>query len=103
MRGLITLGISGGLVPCPTALAVLLAAFSAGQFTGILSGLGLVVVFSLGLASVLIALGLALVLSVDWLKERANLSEAIGPLASQAGAWIVLVLGIFLTAHPLLA
>lgn len=103
MRGLVALGISGGIVPCPTAMAVLLAALSAGKISSILSGMGLVVVFSLGLASVLIALGLAAVLSVDWLKDHTGAGEFIGRYAGQASAWLVFVLGIFLTVKPLLA
>lgn len=57
-RSLVTLGVSGGLVPCPSALVILLAAIAAGN---VLAGLGLVVAFSLGLATVLTGLGLAVV------------------------------------------
>ena len=59
--GLIALGISGGLVPCPGALAVLLAAVSLGQFA---RGIALVLIFSLGMASTLVALGLMIVKAV---------------------------------------
>ena len=57
-RSLLTLGISGGLVPCPSALVVLLSAVALGRV-----GFGLVMVlaFSLGLAGVLTGLGLLLV------------------------------------------
>ncbi|HST04147.1 MAG TPA: hypothetical protein VLQ48_05365 [Chloroflexia bacterium] len=55
---LIGLGVSGGLVPCPDALAILLLATSVGQFA---LGLGLVISFSIGLAAVLIAIGVVLV------------------------------------------
>ncbi len=53
--GLIALGISGGMVPCPSALVVLLSAVA---FHRIGYGLLLIVSFSLGLATVLIAVGL---------------------------------------------
>ena len=58
MRGLLGLGISGGLVPCPSALVVLIAAISQHRL-----GLGmvLILVFSLGLAATLTAVGLAVV------------------------------------------
>jgi ABC-type nickel/cobalt efflux system permease component RcnA len=52
------LGISGGLVPCPAALVLLLSAIALGN-VGI--GLILVLSFSLGLACVLTSLGLLLV------------------------------------------
>jgi ABC-type nickel/cobalt efflux system permease component RcnA len=57
-RGLIALGIAGGLLPCPSALVLLLGAIALGQIG---FGLLLVVAFSLGLAGVLTAIGIALV------------------------------------------
>ncbi|MDQ2747570.1 MAG: sulfite exporter TauE/SafE family protein [Acidobacteriota bacterium] len=50
------LGISTGLIPCPTALAVLLSAMTAGRFFG---GLWTVCLFSAGLALTLCAVALA--------------------------------------------
>ncbi|MGE0227592.1 MAG: nickel/cobalt transporter [Dehalococcoidia bacterium] len=58
-RGLLTLGVIGGLLPCPSALLVMLAAISLGQ---VLYGMLLIVAFSLGLAGVLTAIGISLVL-----------------------------------------
>ncbi|MDP9064921.1 MAG: sulfite exporter TauE/SafE family protein, partial [Pseudomonadota bacterium] len=55
-RSLLTLGISGGLVPCPSALVLLLAAIAVNK-TGY--GMLLVAVFSLGLAVTLTLVGLA--------------------------------------------
>lgn len=57
-RTLLALGISGGLVPCPAALVLLLGAIAFNQ-VGV--GLVLVLCFSLGLAAVLTGLGLTLV------------------------------------------
>ena len=58
LRGLIGLGVSGGLVPCPSALVVLIAAISQHRV-----GLGmiLIIAFSLGLAATITAVGLAVV------------------------------------------
>jgi nickel/cobalt transporter (NicO) family protein len=58
LAGLITLGASGGLVPCPSALVLLLTAVSLGHTA---EGLLLLVSFSAGLAIVLIAIGAAVV------------------------------------------
>jgi ABC-type nickel/cobalt efflux system permease component RcnA len=58
LRSLVALGVSGGIVPCPAALVVLLSAV-AGRRVGL--GLLLIVAFSAGLATVLIALGLLVV------------------------------------------
>lgn len=57
-RSLVTLGISGGLVPCPDAIAILLIAATLNR---IAFGLSLIVAFSIGLAIVLIAIGLLIV------------------------------------------
>jgi nickel/cobalt transporter (NicO) family protein len=55
-RSLIALGVSGGIVPCPSALVVLVAAISQHRL-GL--GLVLIVAFSVGLAATLTAVGLA--------------------------------------------
>lgn len=57
-RGLLALGISGGLVPCPSALVLLLTTVALGRVG---FGLMLVFVFSLGLAGTLTGLGLLFV------------------------------------------
>lgn len=55
---LLTLGITGGMIPCPAALVVLLSAVA---FQRVAFGLLLIVAFSLGLAVVLVGIGLLLV------------------------------------------
>lgn len=57
-RSLLALGVSGGIMPCPSALVVMLAAISLNRVG---YGLVLITIFSLGLASVLTAVGLAFV------------------------------------------
>ena len=57
-RSLLALGISGGLIPCPAALVLLLSCIALGN---VALGLTLVLAFSLGLAAVLTGLGLLLV------------------------------------------
>lgn len=55
---LVTLGITGGLIPCPAALVVLLSAVALHR---IAFGLLLIVAFSVGLAAVLVGTGLLFV------------------------------------------
>ena len=55
-RNLLALGISGGLLPCPSALVLMLSAISLGRIG---YGIVLTVVFSFGLAATLTAVGLA--------------------------------------------
>ncbi|GAB4581951.1 MAG: hypothetical protein Fur0022_47030 [Anaerolineales bacterium] len=57
-RSLLALGISGGLLPCPSALVLLLSAIALGRVG---FGLILILAFSLGLAGVLTGIGLVLV------------------------------------------
>ena len=54
-RSLLPLGISGGLLPCPSALVLMLSAISLGRIG---YGLVLTVAFSFGLAFTLTAIGL---------------------------------------------
>ena len=57
-RSLLALGVAGGMLPCPSAIVVMLAAISLGQ---VLFGMLLIVAFSLGLAGVLTTIGIVLV------------------------------------------
>ena len=62
-RSLLALGISGGIVPCPSALVVLLSAVALHR---IAYGMVLITAFSVGLASVLIVIGLMVVSTRHW-------------------------------------
>lgn len=92
---LVSLGFSGGLVPCPEALVVLMISISLRKL-GL--GLALLAVFSLGLASVLIAIGIAMVLAAPALRAIAgeNRFTRSLPVASAA---VVTLLGLFLVAE----
>ncbi len=65
---LLLLGISGGLIPCPAAIATLLAAIGAGK---IAKGLTVTLFFSLGLGLVMMTIGLIL-------SQASRLTEKIG-------------------------
>ena len=54
-KQLVVLGVTGGIIPCPAALVVLLSAVALHRTV---FGLYLIVAFSLGLAAVLIAMGM---------------------------------------------
>ncbi len=92
-RALVGLGISGGLVPCPDAIAILLVAVALNRLT---LGLSMIVSFSLGLAAVLIAIGLAMVQSRQLL-ARFGRVERHAPTIALLSAAIVLGLGLGLT------
>jgi len=68
-RSLLALGISGGLLPCPSALVVLLSAIALHRVG---YGMFLVVAFSIGLAATLTSIGLAFVYAGRWMKRPAG-------------------------------
>ncbi|MFC1583980.1 hypothetical protein ACFL5V_00375 [Fibrobacterota bacterium] len=63
---LLTLGIVGGIVPCPDAIVLLLIAAAINR---IVFGLLIIVVFSAGIAAVLIAIGIMMVSAKDLLNK----------------------------------
>jgi len=67
--GLIALGASGGLVPCPSALVLLLTSVSLNRVS---LGLSLLVAFSAGLAVVLSAVGLVVLYAKHLLPDAAK-------------------------------
>jgi ABC-type nickel/cobalt efflux system permease component RcnA len=98
LSGLFALGITGGIVPCPAALVVLLGALA---FHRVAFGLFLIVAFSAGLAAVLIGLGLAMVYAGRFMSRfgaQGPLTQRWLPLASSA---VITVIGITLTVQSL--
>ena len=95
LRELCMLGITGGIVPCPAALVVLLSAFSLHRIG---FGLFLITAFSLGLAAVLVTVGLTMVYAKRVMSSRVragNPSLRYLPLLSSA---FMVVLGAGITA-----
>ena len=98
IKQLLALGITGGIIPCPAALIVLLSAFALHRI-----GLGffLIVAFSVGLAAVLIGFGMLMVFarrSMSRLAMDGPLTKRWLPLASSA---FITVLGIVLTVQAI--
>lgn len=98
-RSLLTLGISGGILPSPTALVVLLGAISLHRLG---FGLALIFMFSAGLATVLTGVGLAFVVARRML-GRVRGVPALAGYAPVAGAFGVAAAGALLAARGLLA
>jgi len=93
LGSLIKLGIAGGLVPCPTALVMLLGAIALHH---IVYGLFLVSGFSLGLSCVLVILGLLAVFARQWLEKFPQI-EGILQRLSLFSAVVVVIIGMGLT------
>ncbi|MEA2422475.1 MAG: nickel/cobalt transporter (NicO) family protein, partial [Thermoleophilaceae bacterium] len=92
-RSLIAMGASAGLIPCPSALVVLLAALSQHQ---VALGLVLITAFSFGLAATITGIGLTVVYARSVL-ARVNFSNrAVGALPALS-ALVIVVVGCVLT------
>ena len=96
---LVSLGISGGLVPCPAALVVLLAALSLNR---VALGLVLLLAFSAGLAAVLIIIGVLIVTAGRWL-HRFDRFQGFARLLPRLSGIVILLLGAAIAAHALVA
>jgi nickel/cobalt transporter (NicO) family protein len=99
-RGLLALGLSGGLVPSASALILLLGSIAAGR---VAYGLVLVLGFGLGMAVVLAGIGLLIVHARRLIERRpsiAGLQRIVAPV-QLVTASLVVVLGIVLTSQAL--
>jgi ABC-type nickel/cobalt efflux system permease component RcnA len=96
-RSLLALGVSGGLVPCPSALVVMLGAIALHRTA---FGLVLVIAFSIGLAATLTAVGLV-ALHARRLLDRVPSSQPLFQWIPIASAVMVTLLGVTLTVRAL--
>jgi ABC-type nickel/cobalt efflux system permease component RcnA len=96
-KGLVAMGAAAGLIPCPSALVVLLGAIAQHQ---VALGLLLIVAFSAGLAVTLTALGLALVFSRRAL-SRVRLPAGVTTALPAISAVLIVGVGFVLTAQAI--
>ena len=94
---LIAVGISGGLLPCPSALVVLLAAISLHR---VAFGMLLIVAFSAGLALSITGIGLVAVFAKQIFK-RASFDGRLVRLLPAASALVILAAGLAMTVRAL--
>jgi nickel/cobalt exporter len=94
---LLLLGMSGGLIPCPAAIATLLAAIAAGK---IAQGLSVTLFFSLGLGGVMITIGVLLSQSrrlTGKISENLDFARKMGI----ASAVLIIALGSYTMFHSI--
>jgi nickel/cobalt exporter len=92
-RGLVAMGASAGLIPCPSALVVLLGAIAQHQ---VALGLVMITVFSLGLAATLMGLGL-LVVGAREISGRVHVPARLVTALPAASALAIVCVGFVLT------
>ena len=97
VRSMLALGISGGILPCPSALVVMLGAIAVHR---VAFGLVLVVAFSFGLAATLTGVGL-LVVYARRLVDRVPSSGRLVQAAPTFSAAVITLLGVGLTVQAL--
>jgi ABC-type nickel/cobalt efflux system permease component RcnA len=97
LGSLAALGVSGGLLPCPSALVVMLGAIAVGRTA---FGLVLILAFSAGLAAVLTAIGLVLVYARG-VFERLPLDGRFTRWAPVASALVISLAGLAVVADAL--
>jgi ABC-type nickel/cobalt efflux system permease component RcnA len=95
---LVALGASGGLVPCETALVLLLSAIALRR-VGL--GLLLLVAFSFGLAIVLMGIGMIVIYAKNLLPESKAGGNPFFRWVPVASAAVVMVLGLLMTGVSL--
>lgn len=94
LRSLIAVGIAGGIAPCPSALILLLSAVALHKAV---YGMLLISAFSLGLASVLVTLGLLAIYAYQWLERFPTIGKLQNKL-SIVSAILIIATGILLSA-----
>lgn len=94
MASLIALGVSGGLVPCPSALVLLLSSVALGR-PGL--GLTLLVGFSAGLALVLMAIGALVLFAKERIPSGLRFQQPVFRFIPVLSAAAVMVLGVIMT------
>ncbi|MGZ4396564.1 MAG: nickel/cobalt transporter [Gaiellaceae bacterium] len=97
LRGLVGVGVSGGLLPCPSALVVLLAAISLHR---VAFGLVLILAFSAGLALAITGVGLAAVLAKKAF-ARASFEGRLLRALPALSATVILAAGLAMTLRAL--
>jgi len=94
-RGILGVGVAAGLLPCPSALVVLLSAIALHRVG---FGLALIVAFSLGLACTITGIGLVAVLAKR-VFARASFDGRLVRSLPAASALAILLVGVVLTAR----
>lgn len=93
---IVLFGLTGGLIPCPAAITVLLLCLQLEAFT---LGFTLVLGFSLGLAVVLVAVGAAAALGVRHATRRWSSFGAFARRAPYFSGVLIIAVGLYVGYH----
>ena len=93
---IVMFGLTGGLIPCPAAITVLLLCL---QLKEITLGFALVLCFSIGLAITLVAVGVAAALSVRHASKRWSWFGAFARRAPYFSGILIIAVGLYVGFH----
>jgi nickel/cobalt exporter len=93
---IVMFGLTGGLIPCPAAITVLLLCLQLKQFT---LGFALVLCFSIGLAITLVAVGAAAALSVRHVGKRWSGFSTFARRAPYFSSLLIIGVGLYVAYH----
>lgn len=89
---IVMFGLTGGLVPCPASITVLLICLQLKQFA---LGALMVLCFSIGLAVTMVSVGAAAALSVNQISKRWAGFEEVASRAPYLSAGLMVVVGLY--------
>ncbi|WP_371349197.1 nickel/cobalt efflux transporter [Ancylobacter sp. IITR112] len=93
---IIMFGLTGGLIPCPAAITVLLLCLQLKEFT---LGFALVLCFSIGLAITLVTVGAAAALSVRHATKRWSWFSTFARKAPYFSSVLIILVGLYVGYH----
>jgi nickel/cobalt exporter len=93
---IVLFGLTGGLIPCPAAITVLLICM---QLREIALGAVLVLCFSIGLAITLASVGIAASLSLRAIETRANWLSTVAARAPYVSGALIVLVGLYTAWH----
>ena len=89
---IVMFGLTGGLIPCPASITVLLLCLQLKQFT---LGMALVLCFSIGLALTMVTVGAAAALSVQHVSKRWSGFGALAARAPYFSSVLIILVGLY--------
>ena len=89
---IIMFGLTGGLIPCPASITVLLLCLQLKKFT---LGAALVLCFSIGLAITMVSVGAAAALSVQHASKRWSGFEEVASRAPYLSSVLIILVGLY--------
>lgn len=93
---IVLFGLTGGLIPCPAAITVLLLCLQLKEFT---LGFALVLCFSIGLAITLVTVGAAAALSVRHATKRWSWFSSVARKAPYFSSILIIAVGLYVGYH----